>query len=52
MRTISRTAKFKKDYKREDKGQHRATLDADLLAGISFFWRRITPCRKDSTIIR
>ena len=36
MRTISRTAKFKKDYKRETKGQHRATLDADLLAAISF----------------
>lgn len=36
MRTISRTAKFKKDYKRETKGQHRSTLDADLLAAISF----------------
>ncbi len=36
MRTISRTAKFKKDYRRETKGQHRATLDADLLAAISF----------------
>ena len=31
MRTISRTAKFKKDYKREAKGQHRATLDADIV---------------------
>jgi mRNA interferase YafQ len=36
MRTISRTAQFRKDYKRETKGQHRATLDADLLAVISF----------------
>jgi mRNA interferase YafQ len=36
MRTISRTAKFKRDYKREAKGQHRAALDADLLAAISF----------------
>jgi mRNA interferase YafQ len=36
MRTINRTAKFKKDYKREAKGQHRATLDTDLLAAISF----------------
>jgi len=35
MRTISRTARFKKDYKREAKGQHRATLDADLLAVVS-----------------
>ncbi len=32
MRTISRTARFKKDYKRESKGQHRATLDVDLVA--------------------
>src|SRR5208337_719197 len=35
MRTTSRTAKFKKDYKREVKGQHRATLDADPLAVVS-----------------
>lgn len=35
MRTISRTEKFKKDYKREAKGEHRTTLDADLLAAIS-----------------
>lgn len=32
MRTISRTTRFKKDYKRESKGQHRSTLDADLAA--------------------
>ena len=31
MQTISRTSQFKKDYKREVKGQHRSTLDADLL---------------------
>jgi mRNA interferase YafQ len=35
MWTISRTAKFKKDYKREAKGQRRTTLDADLLAAVS-----------------
>lgn len=35
MRTISRTSRFKKDYKREAKGQHRATLDAELLAVVS-----------------
>jgi mRNA interferase YafQ len=35
MRTISRTSRFKKDYKREAKGQHRATLDADLMAVLS-----------------
>lgn len=30
MRTIERTGKFKRDYKREIKGQHQATLDRDL----------------------
>jgi mRNA interferase YafQ len=31
MRTTSRTSRFKKDYKREARGQRRETLDADLL---------------------
>ncbi len=31
MRTIRRTTSFKKDYKREAKGRHRAALDVDLL---------------------
>lgn len=31
MRTIERTRQFKRDYKRETKGRHRATLDTDLL---------------------
>ncbi|MGD0627994.1 MAG: type II toxin-antitoxin system YafQ family toxin [Terracidiphilus sp.] len=35
MRRISRTSRFKKDYKRESKGPHRATLDAQLLAVVS-----------------
>ena len=30
MRTIERTGRFKRDYKREAKGAHRATLQADL----------------------
>jgi mRNA interferase YafQ len=30
MRTIERTGQFKRDYKREKKGQHRVTLDGDL----------------------
>ena len=30
MRTIEHTTRFKRDYKREAKGQHRATLDASL----------------------
>jgi mRNA interferase YafQ len=39
MRTISRTSQFKKDYKREARGQHRATLDADLMAVVSLLVR-------------
>ena len=31
MRTIERIGGFKRDYKREAKGQHRATLDAVLV---------------------
>jgi mRNA interferase YafQ len=31
MRTIDRSSAFKRDYKREAKGQHRATLDATLI---------------------
>jgi mRNA interferase YafQ len=30
MRTIEWTGQFKRDYKREAKGQHRVTLDAEL----------------------
>ena len=32
MRTIERTTQFKKDYRREANGQHRATLVLDFLA--------------------
>ena len=54
MRRIERTGQFKRDYKREAKGQHRATLDANLipvlmaLANDSLRLRRlksITPSR-------
>jgi mRNA interferase YafQ len=31
MRTIERTAKFKRDYKREAKGPHAATLRKDFI---------------------
>ncbi len=31
MRTIWRTGKFKRDYKREKRGRHRKTIDGDLL---------------------
>jgi mRNA interferase YafQ len=30
VRTIEWTGQFKRDYKRESKGQHHTTLDADL----------------------
>jgi mRNA interferase YafQ len=32
MRTIERTDQFKRDFKRESKGQHRLTLQTDLTA--------------------
>jgi mRNA interferase YafQ len=32
MRTIDRPGAFKRDYKREAKGQYRATLDKDLVS--------------------
>ncbi len=31
MRTIERSSAFKRDYKRESKGQHRSSLDDDLV---------------------
>lgn len=31
MRTIDRPGSFKRDYKREAKGQHRASLDRELV---------------------
>lgn len=35
MRTIRRTVRFKRDYKREARGRYRATLDRELLAAVS-----------------
>ncbi len=32
MRTIERSSVFKRDYKSEAKGRHRATLDAELMS--------------------
>lgn len=32
MREIERTGRFKRDYRREAKGRHRATLDEGLVA--------------------
>jgi mRNA interferase YafQ len=36
VRTIRRTARFKKDYKREARGRHRATLDDELRAIVTW----------------
>ena len=35
MRTPDYTSQFKRDYRREKKGRHRSTLDADLHAVLS-----------------
>lgn len=35
MRAIEWTSRFKKDYKREKKGQHRTTLDTELSSVIA-----------------
>ena len=35
MRTIEWTGQFKRDYKREAKGKHRSTLDAELFPVIA-----------------
>jgi mRNA interferase YafQ len=35
MRTLDYTVQFRRDYRREKKGRHRATLDADLHAVLS-----------------
>ena len=32
MRTIERTSRFKRDYRRESRGRHRASLDASLIS--------------------
>ena len=34
MRKIERTSQFKRDYKREAKGRHQATLDDDLVPAL------------------
>ena len=34
MRTIERTTKFRRDYKREAKGRHRAALHDDVVAAL------------------
>lgn len=52
MRTIERTNQFKRDYKRELKGRHRATLGRDLVKTISDLVndRRLPPRRRDHAL--
>ena len=58
MRTIEWTSRFKKDYRREQNGQHRTELDADLSAlvkrwptiGRCSHGIAITPCPAIGTI--
>lgn len=47
MRTIERATAFKRDYKREAKGQHRATLDNELNP-YSWRWRQISRLRPNT----
>ncbi|MDR2220052.1 MAG: type II toxin-antitoxin system YafQ family toxin [Methylobacillus sp.] len=53
MRTIKQLGQFKRDYKREKKGQHRATLDADLEAVLSLLVsdRSLDPRHHDHPLI-
>jgi len=52
MRTIERFGQFKRDYKREKKGQHRATLDADFHAVLSALLADLPlePCHRDHAL--
>ncbi|MBF0268983.1 MAG: type II toxin-antitoxin system YafQ family toxin [Alphaproteobacteria bacterium] len=43
MRTIRRTGIFKRDYKREQKGRHRKTLDSDLLEIVGLLVSDVPP---------
>lgn len=47
MRTIERTLQFKRDYKREAKGQHRATLKNDQPLGQKHRDHALTGAWKD-----
>ena len=49
MRTIERSTAFKRDYKREYKGRHRATLDADLMLVLTALSddKRLEPSYRD-----
>ncbi len=52
MRTIERTTQFKRDYKRESKGRHRASLDAGLASIVEALAtdQRLAPRRHDHAL--
>ena len=45
MRTIKYTAQFKRDYKREKRGQHRVYLDDNLLTVVRLLTTDTPPTR-------
>jgi mRNA interferase YafQ len=49
MRTIERSSVFRRDYKREAKGRHRATLDAALMSVLTALAndQPLQPCHRD-----
>jgi mRNA interferase YafQ len=49
MRTIERSSLFRRDYKREVRGRHRATLDDDLMAILAALAndKRLEPRHRD-----
>jgi mRNA interferase YafQ len=53
MRRIERTGQFKRDYKREAKGQHRSTLDLELIPTITALAcdEVLEPRRRDHALI-
>ncbi|HEX4078706.1 MAG TPA: type II toxin-antitoxin system YafQ family toxin [Rhizomicrobium sp.] len=51
MRAIERTTQFKRDYKREAGGRHRATLDENLTAVLRLLVSD-RPCLQDIATIR
>jgi mRNA interferase YafQ len=53
MRTISRSTAFKRDYKRESKGRHRSTLDAEVEAILARLLndRALEPHQRDHELI-
>ncbi|MFP3017826.1 MAG: type II toxin-antitoxin system YafQ family toxin [Candidatus Tisiphia sp.] len=53
MRTIKRTAQFKRDYKREKRKRHSITLDKDLLETIKLLVMdtQLPKCMRDHPLI-